>query len=257
MAAPGARNIALLTVALLLGLAAPGSARAQVSASATVESSYRFRGMALTNGRPDLRVGVAYDHRSGAYGGASVIAGEDAGGDIRLLGYIGHLGYARRTASGLTWDIGATRSSIVDTIPVTVTIRPPQNFAYTQTILYRYRATYSEIYGGLSKGNFSTRLYVSPDYLGEGMRTAYLDVNAAIKPAKRVRLFGHAGVLAPLTGPAGRSLRPRYDLRAGVALEFSFGEVQASWAAVTSRVEYPIGYPQKRQALVVSATTFF
>jgi uncharacterized protein (TIGR02001 family) len=250
--------LSISAAVLSLHLFAPARAEAQVGMSATAESEYRFRGVALTNGKPDVRLGLSYDHPSGGYAGASVIVGEGARGDIHALGYIGYVGYARRTGGGLTLDVGATNARVVDSIPVRVTVRTPQNYVYTGVITYRYQADYSEVYAGVIKGGVSAHLYVSPNYLGEGLRTAYLDVSGAVRPADRVRLFWHAGLLVPLGGRTARDDRSlRYDLRAGVALELGPGELQLAWTTVGSAVEYPIGYPQKRDALVLSATTFF
>src|ERR1700683_5298977 len=75
------RRFSLVCTALFLGLAVPATALAQLVGTAVVESQYRSRGVALTDGKPDLRLGVSYDHPRGVYVGASLIGGEtDPGG---------------------------------------------------------------------------------------------------------------------------------------------------------------------------------
>jgi hypothetical protein len=227
-----------------------------VGVSATVESHYRFRGVDLTNGRADLKLGLSYDHESGAYGGAALIVGDRAGGGFAASGYTAYLGFARRTASGATWDIGATTTRIDADLPVDGTFYV-QGVPYPQTRFLKYSATYTEAYVGAAKGPVSAHLYLSPDYLGEGLRTAYLDLNAAVRPIPRIRLFAHAGLLAPLGGRDGNWRRERLDVRTGVALELDHLEAAVAWTAVSRRVDYPAGYRQSRDAVVVSVSAFF
>jgi hypothetical protein len=231
-----------------------------------VESQYRSRGVALTDGKPDLRLGVSYDHPSGVYAGASLIGGETAHEGIRGLGWTAYLGYAEKTDKGLTWDIGATTSQInlylrID--PLQRSAAPATSYAQTygqsgpQIYTFRYRADYTEVYGGLSWGSTSVHLYASPDYLGQSLRTAYLDLTETFRPLTHVRLYAHAGALTPLEGSAGPgSDREHYDLGAGAAWELRHGEIQLSWTGIAPRVQYPIGYPQARSAVIISVTGF-
>src|SRR5882757_2484062 len=107
-------------------LAVPARGLAQVSVTAVVESDYRFRGVSLTDGKPDFKLAIAYDHASGAYAGASVVIGKNDGDSrVEALGYVGYLGFAKRTGAGLTWDVGATSSRLVDSVPTTVVVRTP------------------------------------------------------------------------------------------------------------------------------------
>lgn len=64
------------TAVFALAMAVSRVADAEFSASATVESEYRFRGVALTDDKPDARIELSYDHPSGAYAGFSLIGGE-------------------------------------------------------------------------------------------------------------------------------------------------------------------------------------
>ena len=85
----------------------------EVSASATAVTDYRFRGLSRTGEDPAVQGRVAVRHESGLSASlfASTLAGSDGGGsvagarDVELqLG----AAYARRVASGLTAEAGAT-----------------------------------------------------------------------------------------------------------------------------------------------------
>ena len=56
-------------VAGLLGICP--AVHAQTTVSAAIESDYRFRGISLSDGKPDVRFNIGYDHKSGAYAGLS------------------------------------------------------------------------------------------------------------------------------------------------------------------------------------------
>jgi len=220
-------------------LAAPSAARAQLVGAATLESEYRLRGVGLTNGKPDVRIGLTYDHSSGAYAGGSVIVGDTARDGVRVLGYIEYAGYAKQTADGLGWDVGASNSNITLNLPGQLTTR-------------------SEVFGGISMNDVSAHLYFSPDYLGQSLKTLYFDVTATIRPRDRLRLYAHVGVLTPLGGSAGPGSRyEHFDGAAGAAWEFRHGEVQLGVTAATPDLEYPPGFQQKRSALVLKVTGFF
>jgi hypothetical protein len=252
------RRIGLVVAALFFSVAAPTVARAQLVGAATLESEYRLRGLALSDGEPDLRLGLSYDHASGAYAGASAIVGQTAHSGIRALGYVAYVGFARQASQGLSWDVGASNSQIALYLPAARAERPLPSAGYLQNNTYKYSDSYSEIYGGLSMRDVSARLYLSPDYLGQNLKTAYLDVTAAARPIRRLRLYGHMGALTPLGGSAGpNSGRQQYDLATGAAWEFRHGEIQLAWSAAAPEVEYPIGFRQKRSALVLSLTGFF
>ena len=247
---------------LALWLAAPDCARAQVTVSLTAESDYRLRGVSLTNGRPDVRLGVGYDHASGAYGGGALIAGKDAGGGVRALGHVAYVGYARRVGRGFTVDVGAINTRVTTTVatPLTGEAYPTDPYAYAVSQTERYASEYSEAYVGAIRGQTSVHVYLSPDYLGSGRTTAYLDLGTGVRASSRVRLFWHAGLLTPVGGSGGSGparVRTRYDMRTGVALDLGVAQVQLAWTAMGPRLEYPVGYTQKRHALVVSATASF
>lgn len=222
-----------------------------------MESQYRVEGVSLTNGEPDGRIGVSYDHPSGVYGGASAIVGDTAGDGVRPLGYVGFLGFARQSPAGVNWDVGITNSDI------TLYLSPSRSDGYALKTGSasqkppRYRFDYTDLYAGASGRNLSAKLYLSPDHLGEGVTTAYLDLSAVVRPVSRLRLYVHAGALTPLSGGSGTFTREHFDFGPGAAWEFRHGEVSLTWSAAAPRVDYPAGYPQHRNALVLSLTGSF
>lgn len=118
---------------------------------------------------------------------------------------IGYAGYARRTASGMSWDAGISRTSFV------------RDAGYG----------YHEFHAGLALERSNVRAYFSPDYYGRG-RSAYLEWNGFHALNERLRLVGHAGVLRRLDG-YGRSTPARADLRLGLAFDAAGCSVQLSW----------------------------
>jgi uncharacterized protein (TIGR02001 family) len=220
-------------------LAAVQPARAQVSGSLTLSSDYRLRGFSLTEGRPALSLGVAVDDPSGVYFGGAVIAHDPQDGAPRILGHTEYLGYARRLGDGgPALDVG---------------------FASVDMSLYgdpKRPVQYQQVYVGLAQGAVSGRVSWSPDYPRRHVDTAYLDLNAAIRPAEKWRLSGHVGVTERLGGTDaidGKS--PRYDLRVALARLFARSELQVAWTGLTPR---PRPHNRRNESgLTVSASVFF
>jgi uncharacterized protein (TIGR02001 family) len=221
----------------ILVTCAAGPARAEVAASLAIDSDYPLRGVSLSDRRPVMSLTLAYDHDSGVYGDVAAIGVATRRSGVEVLGYVAHLGYARRLPSGASLDIGVTNSRV------------------TTYVHRRYTYDYTEVYVGLSKGDLSAHVYVSPDYIGEGGPTAYVDLEGALRPARNWRVFGHVGLLTPLSESNER--RARLDLRAGVAREFGNLELHVVCTATSTAPYYPPGYPQKRTALTVGAVYFF
>ncbi len=230
-------GLGAMVVVLLQCLALPS--RAQVAASVSLESDDLFRGVSLSDGRPVLNLGLAYDHRSGAFGGVTVTAVDTRHSDIKTLGYAAYLGYARRLDDGASWEVGVTNS---------------------RTLVYldrRYSNYYTEIYAGFSKNNISTHIYYSPRYLDEDAAAVYVDIDGAVEPAKDWRLFGHAGVLMSLGRTAPSGGRTRLDMRAGVARTYKAAELHLAWTASSRQPFYPEWRKQKRSTLEAGVAVYF
>jgi len=223
--------------ACILGCVAAGAVHAQLALSVTAESDHRFRGISLSDGHPDLRLSVAYDHDSGVYAGAmtSPVRFGPGGNAIELLGYVG---YVRRWWPELSAEAGLTTSAFIgDT-----------------------RYDYSELYVGLAGERWSARAYYSPSYFGYSQRTVYVEFDANAPLATRWRVYAHAGALSalgPIPGDEGRD-RTRYDTRigAGYAATPSI-DVQLAWVSATRAGPYMVEYGARRDALVLSVTASF
>lgn len=229
MGTGGRASIAAVAAVLMLA-AAP--AIAQISASVSVDSDYRYRGVSLSNSRPDVRLNLAYDHSGGAYGGVSLIGTRaDSYGNVGLS-YIGYAGYAWRTRQGPSWEVGVSDTHIRD----------------------RFDYNYTELYGGLITQAFTARVYYAPHYYGSRTRTVYGEVDTAKRLSSNWRAFLHAGVLTPLNGVHPRE---RYDVRAGLAVSLSHYELQAAWSRTVPAPVYFARRPDDGDALVLSASCFF
>jgi len=223
---------ALLACCLLVG----GAAQAQFGASIGVESDYRFRGVSLSDGRPDLRLSVAWDHASGVFAGASVTGVEFTRGR-RTVQWLGYVGVVKRMTPELGAEVGVTGSTFGgDT-----------------------RYDYSEAFVGLSAERWSLRAYYAPDYFGFRQATAYLELDANVPLAPRWRLLGHAGALAAVSGPTddGRS-QVRTDARIGIGLNaWPSVDMQLAWVTATRGGPYVVDYGTRRNTWVLGATASF
>lgn len=208
----------LLALSLsVLGLAGP--ANAQLSGSVTLASEYRLRGFSLSDHRPALSLAAAYDDPSGLYAGGQVIAHNPEGGEPRVLGHTEYVGYAARFGDGATaWDVGVAN--------VDMSLYGPR----------KRPLEYRQVYVGLARDALSARLSYSPNYPRHGLSSAYLDLNAAVRPAEDWRLAGHLGVMQRLGGAEARDGKaPRYDVRLSLARTLERAEVLVAWTAVTPR----------------------
>jgi hypothetical protein len=189
----------------------------------------------LSDGRPVGILDLSYDHSSGLYGAlsGSAVATRDDG--LQPLGLILNLGYAKRLASGITIDAGATHS------------------AYSRYSDRRAARSYTEVYAGLSGKFLTGRVYVSPDYLTGG--TLYGEFVATAPIADNLQLSGHAGLLVPLgRSQTGYSYRREFDWRIGITRQLGPVSLQAAWTGVRPAQNlYRYGY-HSRDALVLGLT---
>lgn len=182
-----------------------------MAVTAAIDSDYRVRGVSFSDDKPAASLSLSYDHGDGFYAGFTGVAGATDSDGIKPLGYQANLGYAVRTREGWSLDLGVSTAG------------------YTQYLYPRQHLRYSELYAGVSAGGVSAHLYWSPDYLAQHAQTLYGEVDAVTTLKPNLKLFGHAGLLAPLAGgTAWPSRRPRYDLKAGVALELGAAELRVA-----------------------------
>ena len=220
-------------LALAFALFLPAAAQAQLGASVRIESDYRFRGVSLSDGRPDVHLDLAWDHASGAYAGVSATAVELERG-ARRAALLGYAGYARAPdAQAPGWEAGLSAA----------------HFAGAAGY------DYAELYAGLIGERWNARLAYSPDYFGQGRRTLYAELNAGRALAPPWRVFAHAGALAALGGAADGA-RVRGDLRLGAAVTREAWELQLAWVAAGSDGFYPLAYPGTRRSFVLTLARF-
>jgi len=218
---------------LLLGLA--GSACGQTALSLTAESDFIFRGISLSDAKPDASLNLDYDSASGWYAGALATAVEFDPGQRRAA-LFGYAGYAQRTTAGPAWEIGVTAAHFAG------------DSGYD----------YGEAYAGLLGQGWNARVYLSPSYFGSGVTTLYAEVNAATSLSPAWSLFGHVGALAPAGGGEPTdSRRSRWDARLGVSVTIGPAQLRLAWVGATRGGVYPTSYADPGSTLVLSATCFF
>ncbi|MFO1504557.1 MAG: TorF family putative porin [Steroidobacteraceae bacterium] len=152
-------------------LAVAGSAYADFTVTPTVVSDYDFRGVTQTLEDPAFQLGLNYNHESGFYAGVwgsnvdfgpgkpnvevDLFTGFSGGDAAETVGYdVGVIYYAYPSASS------------IDSI---------------------------EIYGGLSKGWLSGKLWYSPNIASTGDSGWYIEGNATVPLPHNFSLLGHAG----------------------------------------------------------------
>ncbi len=176
-----------------------------------MQNDYRLRGYSISNDHAVGIVDVAYDHGSGFYANGSMVAGQrGAGDDLTVVGLIGNVGYARRLNERLTLDTGVVHTSRLAHYSAGTTGR------------------YTEGYVGLNAGNLSARISYSPDYLRDGVKTLYGEVNGGFDLTEKLRLDAHVGYLNCVDYPEPRRCWNRIDYRLGVSRQFERFELHVS-----------------------------
>src|SRR5207249_9512982 len=132
----------------------------------------------------------------------------------RELHAISFVGYAWRTRSGLTWDIGANYS--VFTAPS--------------------RYDYPEVYVGVAFENVSARVSYAPRYLGRDSGAVYGEVNGVQPIFDRIRLFAHVGMLRTSGDDlySGWTDYRIFDARAGIGFDAEPFHIQVGWVGISA-----------------------
>ncbi|GAA0325502.1 hypothetical protein GCM10009087_39780 [Sphingomonas oligophenolica] len=235
---PPASRTSRALLAAAIGLFPATQAQAQLAAAIGFESDYRLRGHSLSAGYPVVTADISYDDRSGLYLGASaigVVSGERPG----FLGAQADIGYAKRLGPDLTIDVGLLRSN------------------YTSRFSGSRAAHYTEAYVGLTRRWLSSRLYVSPDYFGNGVSIVYGEIEAVAEPLPKLQLNAHLGGLTYLSAPPLYGRRGQYDWRLGVSRQSRLIEVHAALSGGGPGRDYYSGTPRSRTAFVVGVSHSF
>jgi uncharacterized protein (TIGR02001 family) len=242
---PAFRTIALACAvcALLVGAR---NAFAQASASITVESDYRFRGVSLADSRPSVRAEVGYDADHGWYAGGAIARAQFPGGDryTQLALYGGRV------------------------LPLTPSLDLDTGASFWKFSGGGY--DFAEAYAGLVGREWSLRLNYSPDYFHEGVKTVYLEAAARHMITDEWRLFAHVGELVRVSPPGpvdpddyangsgAVPRRTRWDLRTGLGWTPTANlDLQLAWVRASRSGPIPITSRGGRAEWIASATFSF
>lgn len=191
-----------------------GSAAAQLAATATIASDYRYRGVTLSDRKPAVQGGATWDAPGGAYAGlfaSSVRLAAPAGANAQIVAFAG---YAARLDAAASVELGGDYAAF--------TAAADDN--------------YGEIFVGATYAGISGRLSYSPRYFGQSSGGTYAELEASTTLAERVRLVGHAGVLRTRyeTYYGLSSTQNVFDGRVGVAVDFEWFRAQLAWVGVSN-----------------------
>jgi uncharacterized protein (TIGR02001 family) len=218
----------------LPGLVLACATQAQLSTSIGADSDDRYRGVSLSNSRPSARLTLNYDAPEHAYAGASLtrVTLVGRGSYAQTFGYAGWLS---TLADGRSVEIGIDGSHFAG--------------------LAGY--DFAEAYVAVLAKAWSARAYFAPDYYGQRVRVAYLELNANVAVDEHARLFAHVGVLAPLGAVGGAAGKARGDVSAGMGWVVRGWDIHLAAVAATRGGPYPAVYAGRRAALVGGAAFFF
>ncbi len=151
-----------------------GVAAAEVSVVPTLVSDYDFRGISQSAKDPALQLALNYSNENGFYAGLWGSNVDFGAGDpnIEIDALVGFAG--GDSEEGIGYDFGATY------------------YTYTGASDFNY----PEIYGGISAGVFSGKLWYSWDYANVGSSAWYLEGNAAFPMPNDFSFVVHAGYSA-------------------------------------------------------------
>jgi len=199
---------------LLLCWAVSQPVLAQISATASVVSDYRVRGVSLSDGRAVPQLNLVYDNPEGWYAG---VFGSDA--TLRTVGdtqqAMAYAGFAQRITTDLSWEAGASKS------------------VFRSASLYDY----NEVFIGLSADRISGRLSYAPNYFGKSSHSLYSELNGYYPLNDTLRLTGHLGLLHMHTPDWFASLTPAYraDIRIGLSLDIEAWKLQVALLATQKK----------------------
>ena len=193
-------------------------AHAQASATLTLASDDRYRGVSLSDGRPVLQLDVGVDDVAGDYAGVFAsnarLDGHDA---LRWQVYGGRAG---RFAGGANWDVGVRYTGFANA----------SGYGYP------------ELYAGISGRRLGARVAYAWRYFGTGAGALYAGLDGEQPLSARVRLLGHVGWLR-MAGDG--DARRAGDARAGIAVHLGALDVQLARTLLwTDRRRYRYGYAQ-------------
>jgi len=227
----------LLILALPVSILGAPGAHAQVAGRVSIDSQYRSRGYQITESSPVVTATISYDHSSGVYAGAVVIAGVQ-GSEIGVAGYEANIGYAARLTRALSIEAGVQRT------------------AYARRSGGPLGLRYTELYAGLTFRAITARVYYSPDYLRPGRNTLYTEVDGSVRLLPRLNFNAHLGALSDLGTPPPFTARTRIDWRATISQSLGPFEIYTSLSGRGSGADYYARSKGRAVATVGAAFAF-
>ena len=210
------------------------SAQAQLSTTVGIDSDYRYRGVSLSGSNPSPRLTVNFEGSERWYAGASATRAALTEHDTypQLTAYAGWIGGAVDRANV---EVGAVGSHFVGSTGY----------------------DFAEAYVGLLARQWSARLYLSPDYYGRGVATAYAELNAHVPIDARARVFAHVGALVPLRAVDGDAGRTRGDVSVGAGFAVRGWDLHVAAVGASRGGPYPAVYNGRHATVVVGASLSF
>jgi uncharacterized protein (TIGR02001 family) len=199
-----------------------GLASAQVSGSVSLVSNYVYRGASLSNDRPEPQASLAFDSDGGWFGGLflSRVALPQSNSQV-----IGYAGYAQQWLGDMSWEVGVSEAAY------------PQNS----------EQNYGEAFVGWSTERLNARVYYSPNYLGQSLRSVYGEINANTPLIADIHLMAHVGYLAVRAGDGDSHDGNHRDIRLGLGTSRGDWNFQVAVTSLT-RTSGSYYYPHVSQS---------
>jgi uncharacterized protein (TIGR02001 family) len=217
-------------------LAFAGAASADITITPTLASDYDFRGISQTDGKPAFQAAVTYTGEGGMYmgiWGSNVDLAVKPGEANAKSEFDVYAGYAAGDAAeGVGYDFGVMYYSY-----------PNQG-----------TANYPEIYGGFSKGFFSSKLWYSWDFNNSGDTAYYAELNLNMPAGDGFSVVTHVG------HSGGEYWTADKPGRLGAYMDWSFGfNFEAKGATYSLKYvdgsDLNVDHPRNLGRLVFSLST--
>lgn len=214
------------------------AAGAQVSGTVSAVSDYRYRGITLSDQKPAVQAGIAYDAAPGWYAGvfgSTVRLAPPAGHNVEVIGFAG---YALRLAPGVSLEAGGDYSAFTGASS----------------------DNYGEFFVGAATDNLSARVYYSPKYFGLQSNATYTEINASLPVIDHVRFHAHIGLLrASYPVIYGQpSEQHVVDGRIGLGIDVDLFHLELAWVGTNAAYSaYQITGSKSPNTVVLSLTRSF
>jgi uncharacterized protein (TIGR02001 family) len=207
---------------------------AQVSAEAEIASDAVFRGVSFSGGRPALSFDVSDDGLGGWFLGSQI--------------------------STVQFPAGPASAEIIAYSGVTIPIDTAYSVEFGLTgakFSGSPSYTYYEMFVGLVAQDWTARVYLSPNYFNQGVRTLYGEINGFQETPLHFSLLEHVGMLVPSSSDPDAGRRAA-DIRIGVGQDFGGVHVQFAWTDVSHVAYlYPVSALSARRRWLATMSCVF